>query len=133
MNLYRVVHAKVYTSSCNDASVYLANIHLFYLLHSESTWATEISWHTATLSWGASHPGATHTTHHHGVEAARELKQLHLFLLHVLSNFGVLVNFVLEECCLELFLIQIVILEYPIVSDCADQHWHDHGVISHLL
>ena len=62
----------------------------------------------------------SHAPHHHGVETARHLEELHLLLLHVHCYFGVLVYLMCEECSLELFLCEAVVLEDPIMCDCAD-------------
>lgn len=45
---------------------------------------------------GAATHAAAHTSHHHGVESAGELEELHLLLLHVHGDLGVLVDLVRE-------------------------------------
>ena len=102
----------------------------------ECAWTTSISahWIEATL---AAHIHAWHTTiTTHALHTAHvgvgKHKELHLFLLHVLGNLWVLVDLVVEECCLELILGETVLHLNPVVSDAADQHWHHHWVSSHL-
>jgi len=49
----------------------------------------------------------------------------------VLSNFPVLVYFVLEEGGLKLLLFPIVIFVDPVVCDGTDENWHDHWILLH--
>jgi hypothetical protein len=40
---------------------------------------------------------------------------------------------VIEQSSLELVFCESVILEYPIMSDSADQNWHHHWIVSKLI
>jgi len=84
----------------------------------------------AHTGWAA-HTATTHGSellHHHGVLLSSEHHQFHLFLLHEVGNFGVLVNLVLEESSLEFLLGVLVIDVNPVVSDARNHNWDHHWV-----
>ena len=77
------------------------------------------------------HTHARHAHAHHRIHLLGHHHELELFLLHVLGHGRVLIYLVLEQGCFELVLRPLVVLERPVVSYRADQHWHDHWVLCH--
>ena len=90
-----------------------------------ATWCAIVS----ALRW-ASHAGRTAHAHHR-VLLLHQHHQLHLLLLHVLGNLGVLVDFVMEKSRFEVLLREPVVLEDPIVSDGRNENGHHHHVLLH--
>ena len=95
-------------------------------------------WHASWSHWSGAHSRSTHAGHT-GHTSSGVLclhghhHELHLLLLHVFTNFWILVDFVLEECCLEIVFIDSMVDLDPVVSDCTDKYWHEHGVSGHLI
>lgn len=87
--------------------------------------------HTAHTAHAASHHA--HLLHHHWVLLSCHHHKFHLLLLHVFRNLWVLIDFVMEQSCLEFIFSEAVIYLNPVMSDCADQHWHHHWVLAHLV
>ena len=48
------------------------------------------------------------------------------------TDFRVLIDLVLEEGCLEVVFLDAVIDLHPVMSNCADKHWHKHRVARDL-
>ena len=51
----------------------------------------------------------------------------------MLADGGVLIDPVGKQSRLELIFLESVLNENPVVSDRADEHWHHHWVLAHLV